>query len=137
MFGLEKSAAMAIGAGVLILALIGAILGLINYGQKLGKLEAEKTRLAGELVKASDWKDRQLKIMAAKDAAVVTWETKAAAFEREYLHILNNRPEPEVITRWRNIATDVPALIPLGDCDIAAVEAWNVLNRAGMAGVPP
>lgn len=134
MFGLEKTAIYAIGAGVLALALMGSIIWLINYGQKLGELQVENTRLEGEIEKASDWAEIQLAIMTAKDLALEDWQTTASNFEIAFNAALLDRPEPEIITRWRDLATTVPVAVPLGNCDTAAVEAWKILNTAGITG---
>ncbi len=134
MFGLEKTAIYAIGAGVLALALMGSTIWLINYGQKLGKLQVENTRLETEIEKASDWKDKQLTIMTAKDLAVEEWQTTASNFKIAFNAALLDRPEPEIIIRYRDLATTVPTAIPLGNCDRAAVEAWKILNEAGITG---
>ncbi len=133
-FGLEKTAATAIGALVLILAILGCIMGLINYGQKLERVKQKNIELKAELLEASAWKDKQLKIMTAKDAAELEWKAKATKFEVEYNYLIANPPEAEVITRWRDIASTVPDVVPLGDCDKAAVEAWKVLHEAEIVG---
>ena len=93
MFGLEKTAIYAIGAGVLALALIGAAFGLINYGQKLERCKAKNVRLDAEIVEASAWKDRQLHILAEKDAATARWQLAASNFEIAYNAALLDRPE--------------------------------------------
>jgi hypothetical protein len=132
MFGLEKTAVMAIGAGLLILALIGAIIGLINYGQKLGKAEAEVARLTAEVNEGNLWKEEALIKMKVKDDFIKTWRKIAKDMEADYNEAIS-RPPTEV-TRWRHIAAEAPAAIPLGDCDVAATNAWDVLMRAGVIG---
>ena len=132
MFGLEKSVAVAIGAGLLVIALIGAIIGLINYGQKLGKMEAENTRLSGEIEEANVWKTDQLakqkeqraSLKALADSERAAWESYEVALARP----------PQIITRWRDAAAAAPTAIPLGDCDKAATNAWDVLKDAGLIG---
>ena len=134
MFGLEKTAIYAIGAGVLALAVVGAAIGLINYGQRLERCKTKTTQLKEEIAEASAWKDRQLHILAEKDAATARWELAASNFEIAFNAALLDRPEPEIITRWRDLAATVPAAVPLGNCDLAAVEAWKILNEAGITG---
>ena len=132
MFGLEKTAAIAIGVGVLVLALIGAIIGLINYGQKLGELKAENTRLGGEVLECSEWKDDAVLKLEMNRLAIETWRETTRKANEKYLEAIG-RPPIEV-TRWRTIAAEAPAAIPLGDCDVAATNAWDVLMNAGVTG---
>lgn len=134
MFGLEKTAVMAIGAGLLILALIGAIIGLINYGQKLGKMEAENTRLENEIQEASDWKDEQVRKFQEQAVAFAALEVSESAARNKYLALLAE--PPQIVTRWREVPVEVPVAIPLGDCDKAATNAWDILRDAGIIGDP-
>jgi hypothetical protein len=130
MFGLEKSVVTAIGAGLLVLALIGAIIGLINYGQKLGELKAENQRLTGEIEDANAWKDDMLEKNALSKQSLEDLQAAADAAEIARLDALA-RP-PETIVRWRETITEVPVAVPLGDCDRAATNAWDVLKEAGL-----
>jgi len=132
MFGLEKSVATAIGVGLLVLALIGAIIGLIKYGQKLGKLEAENSRLSGEVEEANVWKADTLEKQAEQRKALADLAKSERDAWVEY-ETLRAAP-PLTITRWRDVVTEAPAAVPLGDCDRAATNAWDVLKEAGLIG---
>jgi hypothetical protein len=128
MFGLEKLTAKMIGAGVLILALIGAVMGLINYGQKLGVAQMENIRLEGELAKETN-NVLQLKIALEESYdSVDRWREATAEHVRRYDALLN--AAPRVV--YRDVAATVPAAVPTGDCDIAALGAWSVLRTAGV-----
>lgn len=132
MFGLETATLKLIGAGVLVLALIGAIIGLINYGQKLGKLEAENTRLTGEVEEANAWKADTLEKQAEQRKALADLAASERAAWESYDAAL--AAPPETITRWRETIREVPVAVPLGDCDRAATNAWDVLKEAGLIG---
>ena len=134
MFGLEKSVATAIGAGLLALALIGAIIGLINYGQKLGKMEAENTRLEKEIEEATAWKEDSLLKDEQQRLALASLALSELAAKTNYNALLAE--PPQVITRWRETITEVPVAVPLGNCDRAATNAWDVLKGAGLIGEP-
>ena len=137
MFGFEKLTAQMVGAGLLILALIGAIIGLINYGQKLGKAQVEVKRLKVELVKADEWKEKTLVFMKKQAEDIGKWQAVADAFEESYLIELGRAPDTHIV--YREIAATVPEHIALGDSHRAAVDAWDVLEGAGLTGegVPP
>ena len=137
MFGLEKLTAQMVGAGLLILALIGAIIGLINYGQKLGKEQAENKRLRAELVEADEWKEDAIAAMTLEGKSIEEWKTAADGFQDAYLIELGRAPDTHIV--YREIAATVPEHIALGDSHRAAVDAWDVLQGAGLTGegVPP
>lgn len=130
MFGLEKVTAQVVGAGLLILALIGAIIGLINYGQKLGKLEVENQRLTEEIEDANLWKADMLEKNALSKQSLEDLQTTAERAEATRLAALAQ--PPEIVTRWRETIREVPVAVPLGDCDRAATNAWDVLKEAGL-----
>lgn len=130
-----------VGVGALVLAIIVAAMGLINYGQKVGRLEAKNTKLKAEkadliveVEEATAWKDKTLKIMAARDVSIQKWQRTASAFEISYQEALLR--QPEII--YRTMAARVPDVIPVGNCDVAAVASWHLLREAGLVGgVPP
>jgi len=132
MFGLETTTLKLIGAGLLILALIGAIMGLINYGQKLGKLEAENKVLEEQVVKANQWRDGVIekleRFTESMDANTSAVNEAWASYDE-----LVMRP-PQIVTSWREVAAEAPETIVLGDCDSAATNAWDVLKGAGLIG---
>jgi hypothetical protein len=134
MFGLEKSVVTAIGAGLLALALIGAIIGLIKYGQKLGKMEAENTRLEQEVDEANAWKADLLTRLEGVDTSMAATASAIENADARYAELVM-RP-PHIVTSWREVAADVPDTIPLGNCDRAATNAWDVLKEAGLIGAP-
>lgn len=132
MFGLEKLTAKAIGVGVLAVVLILCVIGLINYGTKLGRAQVEIERLEGEVKEANAWKAEVLtrldNVGASIDANVTV--TNDAFTRYEELILL----PPHTVTSWREVAADVPTTVRLGDCDAAAVDAWDVLKAAGLIG---
>ena len=130
-----------VGVGALILAIIVAAIGLINYGQKLEKLRtankelrADNKELKGEIKKATEWKDTTLGLLNEQKTSLETWQTTANQFEVAYQEILNR--QPRVI--YRDVAVTVPEYIPIGDCNAAAVASWHLLRESGLVeGVPP
>ena len=121
-----------IAGGVIVALVLGLSIMLINYGEKLGKCKAENVRLEGEVKEAIAWKEDALKKMTAKDEAIGRWAITADSFEMRYMALAAE--PPQIITRWREIATEVPIAVPLGDCDRAATNAWDVLMQAGVTG---
>jgi hypothetical protein len=72
--------------------------------------------------------------MAARDVSIDRWQRTASAFEISYNEALLR--QPEII--YRDIAATVPDVIPMGNCDVAAVASWHLLREAGLVGgVPP
>ena len=125
-----------IGAGVLVL--VAAVLwqanSLMKKGIELGKAKSTIETLEGEVKEATAWKDDALLTMAARDLSIETWQRTASAFEISYNEALLR--QPEII--YRDIAATVPEVIPMGNCDVAAVASWHLLREAGLVGgVPP
>ena len=127
---------LGIGAGVLVL--IAAVLwqanSLMNKGIELGKAKSTIETLEEEVKEATAWKDGAVKIMAARNLSIESWQRTASAFEISYNEALLR--QPEII--YRDIAATVPHAIPVGNCDVAAVASWHLLREAGLVGgVPP
>lgn len=130
-----------IGAGTLILAIIVAAIGLVNYGQKLERLKtankelkADIKELKVEVEEGTAWKDRTLALLNEQGTSLKTWQTTANQFETAYNEILNR--QPRVV--YRDVAVTVPEYIPVGDCNRAALASWNLLRESGLVeGVPP
>ena len=123
-------------AGVLVL--VAAVLwqanSLMKKGIELGKAKSTIETLEGEVKEATAWKDDALLTMAARDLSIETWQRTASAFEISYNEALLR--QPEII--YRDIAARVPEVIPMGNCDVAAVASWHLLREAGLVGgVPP
>lgn len=122
----------AIGAGALVLAIILAAIGLVNYGQKLGKAQAEIERLEGEVKEATAWKDDVLGRLSSLDSSI---ESNTLAVDGAFAGYQEALLQPpHIVTSWREVAADVPTTIQLGDCDRAATNAWDVLKASGLIG---
>jgi len=121
-----------VAAGGVILAIIVAAIGLINYGQKLERAKAEVTRLEGEIEKAEKWKAGALAMIQERNENIERWQAAANEFEVAYRAALLRQPPPEV--RWRDRVVET---VRLGDCNQAALDAWDLLHQEGIAGVPP
>jgi len=75
-----------------------------------------------------------LELNIARDNEIVNWQTTATDFEDLYLEALAR--QPNII--YRDVIRTVPELIPIGDCDVAAVASWHLLREAQTReGVPP
>ena len=116
----------AIGVGVLALVVIGAAIGLINYGQKLERALNEVERLEGELSQANKNTDVCLDTLHEAYATSLEWQTTAQDFQIKYSLAMDNIPETRII--YRNVAATVPTTIPTGNCDLAALGAYRLLE---------
>ena len=124
-----------VGAGALALAVIGASLFLINYGQKLERALVEVERLEVELLKANENTDTCVRASEAAHTAELKWQTTAQNFELAYRRELERAPQPRIV--YRQVAATVPLAVPTGNCDLAAVGAWRVLEAAQIVGREP
>lgn len=108
---------------------------LINYGQKLERALVEVERLEGELEKANTNTETCLGSVDDAHKAELRWQTAANNFEINYRRELERRSMPRII--YREAAAVVPIVVPVGDCDRAAVAAWDVLRDASVVGRDP
>ena len=120
--------------GVILLVMAGAIY-LMNYGQKLERALGEVERLEGELEKANGNTETCLTSLDETEKAELRWQDAAANFEIEYRREMERRSQPRII--YREAAATVPIVVPVGDCDRAAVAAWDVLRAASVVGRDP
>jgi len=127
-----------VGIGIGILILAAAVLwqanSLMKKGIELGEAKSTIKGLRTEVEKATEWKDTTLNLLNEQKTSIETWQTTASGFEVAYQEALLR--QPRVI--YREIAATVPEVIPIGDCDVAAVASWHLLREAGLVeGVPP
>lgn len=115
-----------IGVGVLALALIGSIIWLIQYAEDNAKKDLEIARLEKELVRIE--KSRETAIGHCYDT-VRDWIKKSSEWQMAYTRELAKAPRTEVI--YRDVAATVPQVVPLGDCDRAATNAYDLLIAIG------
>lgn len=121
-----------VGVGVLVLTILGAMIGLIRYGQALGECKANNEALELELLGLTTWQKSAIETMRTQGESIATWMETSNDFEAEYLAAI--AVPPERVIRWRERIREVPVAVPLGDCDRAATNAWDVLLEAGLIG---
>ena len=122
-------------AGGTALAVIAGAMLLINYGQRLERALNEVERLEGELLEANTNTSKCIKAADASLKAELKWQTAAQGFELAYRKELEKAPQQRII--YRQVAATVPLAVPTGNCDLAAVGAWRVLEAAQIVGREP
>lgn len=115
-----------LAGGIVLLLIVSAVFGVMKYGEKVGKQDAEITRLKGELAKEKATSDDLAEALREKALAEKKWIEAATKWEIAYNKIMLQ--PPRVI--YRNLATTTPTAIQVGDCDRAATNAWDVLVAA-------
>ena len=121
-----------VGIGIAILALIGVVAwemnSLMKKGIELGKAKSEIAFLEAQVEQANK------NVASAKETLKLTkdardrWLTAAANYEQLYNASLE--VEPRII--YRTHIERIPEVIPLGNCDTAAVASWELLHDAGI-----
>ena len=116
-----------VGAGVFVLIILGGALYFTHLGAKLEKQELLLKNQARDLELRQENERRVLEALEEQSDAAEAARTAAMVANELYEEALN-RPRPvRVVPRDR-----IVEVIRAGDCDTAAVDAWDLLQEKGI-----
>ena len=116
-----------VGAGVFVLIILGGALYFTHLGAKLEKQEVLLKKQAWDLELRQENERLVLEALEEQSDAAEAARTAAMVANELYEEALN-RPRPvRVVPRDR-----IVEVIRAGDCDTAAVDAWDLLKEKGV-----
>lgn len=122
-----KLIAELIGAAVFVLAILGGALYFTHLGSKLEKQELLLKNQARDLEIRAQNEEKLSEALEAQDEATAAAREAAATANALYEEVLN-RPRPvRIVPRDQIVEVVRP-----GDCDRAAVDAWDLLKEKGV-----